>query len=213
MGISQDLKDIHNSTADAIQTINKRTDDDQVAIFDPRVKFASKKEEAEAAIVWSSKSIELALDAINEGQGLRVSPFLKNNPNLRKPNLLFQYTEEELMEIFRCRKDIVYFAEKYVYLKTEKGLQHIKLRPYQKKLLKSYQENRWNITLQPRQSGKCLTFNNNLKIRFNQSDDSIVNIDIGELYNLYKRQVCKMTLRERVISFLWKLYKLLDKFK
>ena len=119
MAIAKDLKDIHDSTADALQTINQRTSNDQIAIFDPRVKFASKKEEENAAIVWSSKSINLAMDAIEEGQGLRVSPFVKNNPNLRKPNLLYLYSEEEVLEILRCRKDIIYFAEKYVFLKTE----------------------------------------------------------------------------------------------
>lgn len=130
---------------------------DKVAVFDPRIKFASKKQEQEAAVVWSTKSIELAMQAIEEGQGLRLSPFLKSDPNLRKANLLFQYTDEEIAEILKCRKDIIYFAETYVYLKTEKGLKHIKLRPYQKQLLKNYQENRWCITLFPRQSGKTTT--------------------------------------------------------
>ena len=152
-----DKESLKNSTSNAVQLINQRIEDDKVAVFDPRIKFASKKEEQEAAVVWSTKSIELAMKAIEEGQGLRLSPFLKSDPNLRKANLLFQYTDEEIQEILKCRKDIVYFAETYVYLKTEKGLKHIKLRPYQKKLLSNYQHNRWCITLQARQSGKSTT--------------------------------------------------------
>lgn len=152
-----DKESLKNSTSNAVQLINQRIEDDKVAVFDPRIKFASKKEEQEAAVVWSTKSIELAMKAIEEGQGLRLSPFLKSDPNLRKANLLFQYTDEEIQEILKCRKDIVYFAETYVYLKTEKGLKHIKLRPYQKKLLSNYQHNRWCITLQARQSGKTTT--------------------------------------------------------
>lgn len=153
----KDIESIRKSTAGVIQTINQRTEDDKVAVFDPRIKFASKKEEMEAAIVWSTKSVELALQAIDEGQGLRVSPFIGKNPNLRKPNLLFQYTEEEITEILRCRKDIIYFAEKYVFLKTERGLQHIKLRPYQKRMLRAMQNNRWLIELASRQIGKTTT--------------------------------------------------------
>lgn len=151
------LENAKSSTQATIQTINQRIDGDKVAVFDPRVKFASKEKEAEATIVWSTKSIELALKALDEGQGLRVSPFLKSDPNLRKANLVFQYTEEEIEELIHCKKDIIYFAEKYVLLKTEKGLQHIKLRPYQKRLLQNYQNNRWCITLQARQSGKTTT--------------------------------------------------------
>ena len=102
-----DKESLKNSTSNAVQLINQRIEDDKVAVFDPRIKFASKKEEQEAAVVWSTKSIELAMKAIEEGQGLRLSPFLKSDPNLRKANLLFQYTDEEIQEILKCRKDIV----------------------------------------------------------------------------------------------------------
>lgn len=152
-----ELEQVKKDTSTVIQKIEQRIEGDRVAVFDPRIKFATKKQEQEAAVVWSTKSIELAMQAIEEGQGLRISPFLKSDPNLRKANLLFQYTDEEIAEILKCRKDIVYFAETYVYLKTENGLKHIKLRPYQKQLLKNYQENRWCITLFPRQSGKTTT--------------------------------------------------------
>lgn len=152
-----ELEQVKKDTSTVIQKIEQRIEGDRVAVFDPRIKFATKKQEQEAAVVWSTKSIELAMQAIEEGQGLRISPFLKSDPNLRKANLLFQYTDEEIAEILKCRKDIVYFAETYVYLKTENGLKHIKLRPYQKQLLKNYQENRWCITLQSRQSGKTTT--------------------------------------------------------
>lgn len=152
-----ELEQVKKDTSTVIQKIEQRIEGDRIAVFDPRIKFATKKQEQEAAVVWSTKSIELAMQAIEEGQGLRISPFLKSDPNLRKANLLFQYTDEEIAEILKCRKDIVYFAETYVYLKTENGLKHIKLRPYQKQLLKNYQENRWCITLFPRQSGKTTT--------------------------------------------------------
>ena len=206
--MAADLEQVKKDTTNVIQKIEQRMDGDKIAVFDPRIKFASKKEEQEAAVVWSTKSIELAMQAIEEGQGLRISPFLKSDPNLRKANLLFQYTDEEIAEILKCRKDIVYFAETYVYLKTENGLKHIKLRPYQKQLLKNYQENRWCITLFPRQSGKCNTPSTLLNIR--RDDNTICNISILDLYNLYRKHI---TFKERIITMLWKLYKLLEKWK
>lgn len=206
--IMAELEQIKKDTSTVIQKIEQRIEGDKVAVFDPRIKFATKKQEQEAAVVWSTKSIELAMQAIEEGQGLRISPFLKSDPNLRKANLLFQYTDEEIAEILKCRKDIVYFAETYVYLKTENGLKHIKLRPYQKQLLKNYQENRWCITLFPRQSGKCNTPSTLLNIR--RDDNTICNISILDLYNLYRKHI---TFRERIITMLWKLYKLLEKWK
>lgn len=184
-----------------IQTIAQTQDDDQVAVFDPRVKYLTKKEEQAAAIVWSTKSIELAYQAIEEGKGLRISPFHKNNPNLRKANLVFQYTEEEIMEILRCKKDILYFAEKYVLLKTEEGLKNIKLRPYQKKLLKSYQENRWNITLMPRQAGKCVTGSTEIRVRFKNGVTRT--LTMRELYDI---ALPKRTIKQRFISYLIRQY-------
>ena len=152
-----ELEQVKKDTSTVIQKIEQRIEGDKVAVFDPRIKFATKKQEQEAAVVWSTKSIELAMQAIEEGQGLRISPFLKSDPNLRKANLLFQYTDEEIAEILKCRKDIVYFAETYVYLKTENGLKHIKLRPYQKRMLAAMQNNRWLIELASRQIGKSTT--------------------------------------------------------
>ena len=128
----------------------------RVPVFDPRTTDAIEKDD-NSAIIWTTKSIELAYQAIKEGFSLRKSPFYRGNINLRKPKLNFQYTEEELKEVIRCKKDIIYFANKYCYLKTEKGRRQIKLRPYQEKLLKHYQDNRFNITMQSRQTGKTTT--------------------------------------------------------
>ena len=40
---------------------------------------------------------------------------------------------------------------------TDEGYMKIRLRPYQERVLKSYQDNRWNIFLAPRQVGKTIT--------------------------------------------------------
>lgn len=124
-------------------------------VFDPRNEADITSNEN--AVVWTTKSIELAYEALKKGFGLRKNPFLRGNIDIRKANLTFQYTEEEISEIIKCKKDIVYFANKYVYLKTSTGRKQIKLRPYQVKLLRNLQEYRWNILNFSRQCGKTTT--------------------------------------------------------
>lgn len=68
------------------------------------------------------------------------------------------YTQEQLLEIARCAADIEYFAEKYFTIVTmDDGRMLIPLYDYQKKLLHTFQDNRFNIVTQARQSGKTTT--------------------------------------------------------
>ena len=71
------------------------------------------------------------------------------------PTELYEYTEEEAIELARCRDDICYFAEKYfTIISLDHGKIIIPLYDYQKKLLYQLQDERFNIVLQARQSGK-----------------------------------------------------------
>lgn len=185
--------DLQQKAAEALSSIANR----QMKVFDPRNEADITSEDG--AIVWSSKSVDLAYDALKKGFGLRKSPFYRGNVDLRKANLTFQYTEEEIAEIIRCKKDIVYFANTYIYLKTPEGRRKIKLRPYQVKLLKTIQDNKYVINLSSRQVGKSFLQNGILTLNI---DGKIVKMTIGELYYLLKPP----TLREKIITFLFKLY-------
>lgn len=124
-------------------------------IFDPRI-----IEENSNYRVWSSASVELAKNGLKEGYKLSESPFnaLVKGFDLRKNNLPFKYTELELNEIRKCAEDKIYFASKYVKLKEGGvGWTNIELRDYQVKLLNMYTNNKWNIVMFPRQSGKSTT--------------------------------------------------------
>jgi hypothetical protein len=71
------------------------------------------------------------------------------------PVELYEYSEEEAIELARCRDDICYFAEKYfTIVSLDFGKILIPLFDYQKTLLVQLQEERFNIVLQARQSGK-----------------------------------------------------------
>lgn len=108
--------------------------------------------------VWSTKSIDDLLVALDKGYRPQIRmPFYEGKQHLRKGNIVFEYTDEEITEIAKCAKDIVYFAEKYAVVMTDEGIRKVKLRDYQKDLLKSFQENRFNVVVAARQMGKTVT--------------------------------------------------------
>jgi len=80
------------------------------------------------------------------------------NPNVKRDGVLQQWTPELLQEYKRCMDDPVYFAEKYVkVIALDQGLVPFKLYPYQKEMFKHFGENRFNVVLACRQSGKSIS--------------------------------------------------------
>ena len=109
-------------------------------------------------LVWSTKNVNDLLVALDKGYRPQVSmPFYEGKQFLRKGNIVFEYTEEEIAELAKCANDIVYFAEKYAVVMTDEGIQQVKLREYQKELLHNFQNDRFNIVLASRQMGKTVT--------------------------------------------------------
>jgi len=69
-----------------------------------------------------------------------------------------EYTVKQLLEIQKCANDIEYFAEKYFTIVTmDDGRMLIPLYQYQRDLLHKFEDNRFNIVTQARQSGKTTT--------------------------------------------------------
>jgi hypothetical protein len=125
-------------------------------VFDPRIIV---NDEASRS-VWNSESVELAKSGILDGYKLKESPFLKTvrDANLRKGNLPFKYTEDEMAVLEMCMGDKVLFGNNFVQLKDgNDGWQKIALRRYQEDLLAKYAAHNWNILMFPRQSGKTTT--------------------------------------------------------
>ena len=108
-------------------------------------------------VIWSTESLNLALKGLNEGRRLVANPFYDNKVQLLKADLMFRRTPEEQNEWLKCKDDIIYFVEKYCKLLTPEGIQHVTLRPYQRKYLRHLSDNQLSICLQCRQSGKTTT--------------------------------------------------------
>lgn len=109
-------------------------------------------------LVWSTKSVNDLILAMDQGYRPKVAmPFYEGKQFLRRGNIVFEYTDEEIAELAKCANDIVYFAEKYAVVMTDEGIQQVILRDYQKTLLRDFQENRFNVVLASRQMGKTVT--------------------------------------------------------
>ena len=122
--------------------------------FDP-VKYETNGKNAEK-VVWTTKALEKAVDALNEGLPLKANPFIGKVTQLLKPDLVYRRTPEEIEDYIRCKQDPVYFAEK-CFLMTPEGLQKCKMRDYQVDYLHHLQEHRFSVLLSCRQAGKSVT--------------------------------------------------------
>ena len=74
--------------------------------------------------------------------------FYRKDPHM-KGDINFSHTFEELDEYSKCKTNPIYFFEKY-YLVDQ---QNIKLRDYQKEVIKDFFNHRFNITASSRQTG------------------------------------------------------------
>ena len=80
------------------------------------------------------------------------------NPKLKKANIQIDFSQEEIQEVVRCSKDIVYFCETYQkIISIDEGLMPFAPYDYQKEIMHSVNENRFVICKMPRQTGKTTT--------------------------------------------------------
>lgn len=80
------------------------------------------------------------------------------NANLKRSNQAIEYTPDMVAEYLKCAEDPVYFTETYMkIINVDKGLVNFKLYDYQKKMLRSMQNERYTIIATARQAGKSTT--------------------------------------------------------
>lgn len=141
--------------------------------FDP-VKKVIGGEQAEA-IVWTTNSLNAAVEAIKKGLPLKANPFIGKDILLLKPDLVYERTQEEIDDYIHCMNDPVYFASK-CKLMTPKGLNYVTLRDYQEDYLRHVSKNRFSILLSCRQAGKSVTTGISIlhKILFNVDKNGLI---------------------------------------
>lgn len=186
--------------------------------FDP-VKELKGNDQAKQ-VIWTTKALNRAVDAIKQGLPLKVNPFIGQNTKLLKPELVFERTDEEIEDYIKCMQDVTYFASK-CFVMTPEGLQPIILRDYQEEYLRHLQNNRFSIFLACRQAGKSLNLLSTIKIKVNKykkncldvskidyfyiKEKDLYEIPFYEVYNLF----CKQTWLWKCKYYLYKIiYKL-----
>lgn len=88
-------------------------------------------------------------------QKKKQNQFYQNNPNLKAARVPVQFTQDQMVEYYKCSQDPVYFIENYVKLiSLDKGAILFKLFPYQKRVIEALQGNRKLLVKLFRQSGK-----------------------------------------------------------
>lgn len=87
--------------------------------------------------------------------------YYKNNEGILRHNIpgkKSKYTALQMLEWIKCGVDIVYLTQKYVkIISIDDGVIPFKLYDYQEDLLNLYNDNRFVISMQARQSGKTQT--------------------------------------------------------
>jgi len=79
------------------------------------------------------------------------------NANIKRDGVTISYTEEQFLEYARCKNSPAYFAKKYCkIIHPDTGLVPFNLYPYQEKMYDNFENNRFNIVLACRQSGKSI---------------------------------------------------------
>jgi len=109
--------------------------------------------------LWSTERINVYNINYNEGinlDDLGESPYYEGKFGWRKGNQLFDYSDLEKDEIKKCKRDILYFADRYAFAMTDEGIAKINLRDYQREVLREFQNNRFSILLASRQIGKTI---------------------------------------------------------
>lgn len=120
--------------------------------------------------LYSTKIIEQLLLDRASGYDIDYEPFFNRDTDLRASNIPFIMTTEEMNEYQKCYDEPEYFINTYCKFMTDKGLDTVELRDYQKKVIdvvtqETYSEelqefiplNRSIVWLASRQIGKTTT--------------------------------------------------------
>ena len=80
------------------------------------------------------------------------------NANVKRDGVSQDWTKEDVIEYKKCMDDIGYFCRTYIkIILLDKGLVSFDLYPYQETMMTNFHDNRFNIVLACRQSGKSIS--------------------------------------------------------
>ena len=93
------------------------------------------KSDNRAKRIYTSAMIDILLADAANGLEIDTDPFYMGDLELRAPNIVFEYTDQEVEEFQKCMMDPIYFIEKYCKFQTDNGRTQVVLREYQKDMI------------------------------------------------------------------------------
>ena len=77
------------------------------------------------------------------------------NPNLKKANVAYDFSQDDVKEFVKCSKDPVYFIREYIRIVSlDEGIIPFTMYDFQEDMVARFHKHRFNIAKLPRQSGK-----------------------------------------------------------
>ena len=159
--------------------------------------------------IWNSERVDECVRIFEEfGDVPGGTPFHEGDKYYKAGDIVYEYTDYELSEIAKCATDVVYFADKYAHAMTDYGVQKITLRDYQKRMLKTFQDNRFVVGLASRQIGKTLYRQSIIEIK-RKSSNQTQKITFYEFFYTMIKKKRSLTIHEKLIYFLSKIESLI----
>lgn len=110
---------------------------------------------------------------------------IKYDDYIKQPYMEHSYTQEQILELHKCAADPMYFIENYIKIvNPNNGVVLFDAYPYQRHMIKTFEENRFVVCLLSRQSGKstivaayalwfaCFNDHKNIGIVSNKADSA-----------------------------------------
>lgn len=119
------------------------------------------------------------------------------NKNLKRSDVVVEFTKDQIQEFIKCSRDPVYFIENYVkIINVDKGLIQFKPYEYQKDIVRLYEKERFVICKMPRQVGKTtivvgiilhsILFNENYKVAILANKEKQAHEILGRIQLAYE---------------------------
>lgn len=180
--------------------------------------MAKKKEEPkvrnyENDNILTTAKVEEILEKERLAQKLQMHERLWFNKleGVRRKGIKFAMTEKEIEEYIKCKLSVYYFAEHYCKIKLEDGtVGQMKLRDYQKDIIRLYTENRYSILMASRQVGKCCVSSSYINV-IDEISGKNFRTTLGSLYFNTLKKYRKLTFLEKIKLLLYNILIFLEK--
>jgi len=112
--------------------------------------------------------------------------YYNGNTKLKKAGVRQVMTVFEQQEFVKCKFDVIYFIKNYVQIiSLDEGVVPFHLFPYQEKMIRHMENNRFSIFMTSRQMGKCLSPLSMVRVR-NKLTGETRDTTIGDFYEVQR---------------------------